>query len=722
MSSRFAFLFGTALATTLVAGFASGPATAQEAPQASSDTVGGNDIVVTAQRREQSLQDTPIAVTAFNTTMLQDRSINEVMDLANNTPGLFLNQGTASPSTLQIAMRGALDQNGGMVTSESPVAIYIDDIYQSRLSAADYDLADIERVEVLRGPQGTLYGRNSMTGAIKLVTRQPNGEHWANFDISYARFDEVKAKVSLGAALTDNIGVAASGFYDNRGEGWQHNIYTGEDVTKYRRYGGQLAFGINNVDRLEAVVTARYAKMTSDGQHFLPIEVTAPYGPAIGFYETRTTSQGIGNNEQYSFSARLGYDLTDTITVRSITAYQHLDELWALDFAGGYVAPGSDADPINGFYRRSAGKQHQLTQEFQALLNSADDKLHFITGLFLFDEHAEQLTNDDYMGYLINPTSIDTVSKSIAGYAQGDYEVLPGLTASAGIRYSHDSKRFSGLTPDALGVEQGVAYRIKGNVWTPKFNLKYQFSPDAMVYATVSKGYRSAGFNSLNAGDPATFGKPYAPEYAWSYEIGTKIDLLNRALQFNIAAYSSDLSDLQVLVFTDTAGSFAYQNAAKARVQGVEIETTVHPAQGLSLFGNLTYTYDKYVDLDPSSSAAQSGATRLPLISRWQYQVGGKYDLAVGNNTLSAAIDYSYRSTYNSLTSLSAASQNPSIGRANGSLTWSFPNDRMQIYAQASNLFNSKDWATSGEFVAGVFGYKMPLEPRVWRVGFRYKM
>jgi iron complex outermembrane receptor protein len=150
------------------------------------------DIVVTAQRREQSLQDTPVAVSAFTTQMLQARGVNDVINIAASTPGLYISQGTASPSTLQIAMRGALEQNGGTITSESPVAIYIDDVYQSRLSAANYDLADIERVEVLRGPQGTLYGRNSMTGAIKLITRKPDGRTWLNADVSYARFEEVR--------------------------------------------------------------------------------------------------------------------------------------------------------------------------------------------------------------------------------------------------------------------------------------------------------------------------------------------------------------------------------------------------------------------------------------------------------------------------------------------------------------------------------------------------
>lgn len=714
---------GVAIASLVQAAAAFAQDGGQIGQSSADDARGVGDIVVTAQRREQNLQDTPIAISAFSEEMLEARGVTDVINIAASTPGLYISQGTASPSTLQIAMRGALEQNGGTITSESPVAIYIDDVYQSRLSAANYDLADIERVEVLRGPQGTLYGRNSMTGAIKLITRQPNGNHWLNMDVSYARFQEVRAKVSGGAPLTGNLALAASAFYDNRDEGWQYNETLDKDVSKFRRYGAQLALGLTNIDGLEAVVTGRYIKSDSDGQHFLPIDITSPtFEPALPFYHTRTPREANGDNEQYSVSLKLGYEIGN-LTLRSITAYQHMEENWALDFAGGYVFPNGAIDV--GFFRNSDGEQRQFTQEFQLLGKLLDNRLNFILGAFFFDEKASQATRGDLLppfGASFLPASLDTRSKSTAFYGQVDYEIVPRLTASVGLRYTHDTKSFEGTTQNFFLPELvDVASSIKANVWTPKFNLQWEFGDGGMVYATVAKGYRAAGFNSLVIADPVNYGAPYRPEFAWSYEVGLKLDAFDRLLRMNVAAYHQELSDLQTLADAG-GGSFIIQNAAKAQVRGVELEATLNPVRGVSLFGNLTYTDDKYKELDPSTQAAIAGADRLPLISRWQYQVGGTIDIPLGEGALVLAADYNHRSPYFSLVNLAPSSRQKSIGRANGSITYKAPGDKFEVYAQATNLFDSKDWFASAEFIPGVFGYKIPLEPLVWRVGFRYKM
>lgn len=719
------------LITTALAGvmFLPGLAAAQDVaaatqdaePAAASTPSATGDIVVTAQRREQSLQRTPIAITAFTPEMLQTRGINDVTNIAASTPGLYLTQGTASPSTIEISMRGALEQNGGSITSESPVAIYIDDVYQSRLSAANYDLADIERVEVLRGPQGTLYGRNSMTGAIKLITRQPDGRTWLNGDVSYASFNEDKIKLSAGAPLGEHLAFAASGFYDDRAEGWQYNETLQKDVGKFEHYGGQLSLGITNVSGLEAVLSGRYVVSNSDGQHFLPIN-EATYQPAIPFYDTRTPRDALGDNTQSAVSLRLGYDIGN-ITLRSITAYQHIKDAWNLDFSGGYIQPNGAIDV--GFYRQSVGSQSQFTQEFQLLGKGLNNRLNYIFGAYFFDETANQTVVDDLGAFFLNylPESFDTHSKSLAFYGQADYEIVSGLTATVGIRYTSDRKRFNGLTQNGA-IEQlvAVADRVDANVWTPKFNLQYNLTPHAMVYGTVSKGYRAAGFNSLVIADPADFGSPYKPEFSWSYEVGTKFDAFDRKLRLNVSAYWEDLSNLQTLADAG-GGSYIIQNAAQAKVQGIESEITLNPVKNLSLFGNLTYTYDKYGKLNPLSEAAQTGATRLPLISRWQYQIGGTYELPLGaGGSVVLASDYSFRSHYYSLVSLAESSDNPGIGRANASITYKSPHDRYEIYGQATNVTNSKDYYGSAEFIPGVFGYKIPLEPRILRIGFRYKM
>ncbi|MBT0669769.1 TonB-dependent receptor [Novosphingobium profundi] len=685
----------------------------------------GGDIIVTAQRRETTLQDTPVAISAFTASMLQDRGVVKMENIAAQTPGLNIQPVTASPNAVQISMRGAFEQNGGTSTSESPVAIYIDDVYQSRLSAANYDLADIERVEVLRGPQGTLYGRNSMTGAIKLVTRQPDGSTWFNTDLSYASYQETKIKGSVGMALTDHIALAASGFYDHRDKGWMYDATLDKRVGTFTRYGGQIALGIYDVPNLEASVTGRTSASLSDGQYYVPVDVTNGGGASSGFYTSNTPREADGDTRQKSLSGHLGYDF-GSVKVRSITAYQHLTDNWAMDFSGGYDDPYS-GQTIAGFYRSSTARQHQFSEELQALGSALDDRLNWIVGGFYFKEKSEQTFNDELAAYGLSyqPSRFDQDSESLAGYAQVDYKLLDKLTATVGLRFSHDDKNFLGLSPNGAGTDADLVAStasVKANVWTPRFNLQYDFTPDIMAYATVSKGYRAGGFNSLVVADPTNYGSAYKPETVWSYEGGLKLQGFDRKAHLNIAAYYEDLKDLQTLADIG-GGSFITQNAAGARIWGIEWEAGVTPAKGLSLFASGAYTNDKYTELAETSQAYLLGAERLPLISRWQWQAGGSYELGLGESagSLVFAGDVNHRDEYYGQVANYAASLVPGYTRANASVTWKNPSDKLEVYLQATNVTNAKDYASALVFIAGVFGNTYPQEPRIVRGGFRYK-
>lgn len=682
------------------------------------------DIVVTAQRRAQTLQDTPIAITAFNNLMIEQRAITKVQDIAASTPGLLIMPVTASPNAIAISMRGALEVNGGSITSESPVALYIDDVYQSRLSAANYDTADIVRIEVLRGPQGTLYGRNSMTGAVKLITRQPNGETWVNTDVSFSSFQESKVKASVGAPISSHLAIAASGFYDDRNKGWQYNRALGRDVGVFRKYGAQVALGVTDVAGLEAVLTARYGASLTDGQYYVPLNL-ATNRSIYGFYDTNTPREQYGNTRQWTTSGRLGYDF-GAFTVRSITAYSHLTDNLSLDFSGGYTLPGTNT-VVTGFNRQSTASQHQFTEELQVLGKGFGGKLNWIVGGFYYDEGAQQtFTNDNFaaFGLQYRPTHYETQSHSIAFYGQADYALTSKLKVSAGIRYSDDRKTIEALTPASFGLNAALVpgrNRTTATVWTPRFNVQYDITKNAMVYATVSKGYRAGGFNSLIIANPSVFGTAYKPETAWSYEGGVKLQTADRIASLNIAAYYETLSDLQTLA-DDGRANFIFQNAASAKVWGVESEATLKPFAHLTLYGNLTYTGDKYGKLDPSTQAAQSGADRLPLLSRWQGQIGGSYDVPLGNDhTVVFAGNWHYRSPYFFSVSLSPYGRMEAQSRADVSVTYKLPQDRVEFYVQAKNVSDSKDYYGGVDFIPGVFGFKLPLEPRVVTGGFRYK-
>ena len=707
---------------------------AQDAPPAPAATstaaatpASSGDIVVTAQRREQNLEKTPIAISAFTGKMLEQRGVVRLENIAASTPGLQITNVTASPNAILIALRGALELNGGAITSESPVAIYIDDVYQSRLSAANYDLADITRVEVLRGPQGTLYGRNSMTGAIKLVTRQPDGSTWLDTDVSFGSYQEARAKVSLGAPVADHVAVAASAFYDDRNEGWLYDEALNQHVGKFRKYGAQAAIGLTDIPGLEAVLTGRYAASLTDGSYYAPVDYATNKSRLNNFYDTDSPRLANGDTWQKSLSLKLGYDF-GPVKLRTITAYQHLKDNWALDFSGGYLYPGTTTDPVTGFYRSSFGTQHQFTEEVQALGKAFDDRLNWIVGAFYFDEHGQQrFPGDDLAAFdlMYGPTSFQTTSRSLAEYAQADYKLTDKLTASVGIRHSHDSKSIDTLSPDGAGTEAALVAghdTAKASVWTPRFNLQYDVTSNLMTYATVSRGYRAGGFNTLVIANPALFGTPYKPESVWSYEGGAKLQMLDRKAHLNVAGFYENLNNLQTLADAGS-GSFIYENAAKAKVWGVEAEFGITPVTGLNLYASGAYTDDKYGKLDPTSEAAEAGATKLPLVSRYQFQIGGSYEQPLGDNrgSLVFAGDYNYRSSYYMLVTLDPYSRVSPVGRANASVTWKSPGDRFELYVQGRNIANSKDYYAQNDFIPGVFAYKAQMEPREFTGGFRFK-
>jgi iron complex outermembrane receptor protein len=723
------------LAVSVVALGASGAlagtaAQAQTAGSAASDTSGAGfeipELIVTAQRRSENIQETPVAVSAFGAQELERKQVTRVENLAASVPSLYIQQVTASPSAVAIALRGSQDLTGGLITSESPVALYIDDIYQSRLQVANFGLADIERIEVLRGPQGTLYGRNSMTGAIKFVTRQPDGSTWLSAEGALGSYGKQMAKISLGAPISPHLAGALSAVYSDQG-GWQRNRVTGKHVGDMETWGVHGALGLVDVGPWDVKASLTYTRTSSDGQHFTPVDSNAK--PILGaFGSTQSPLPGRGDNDQFASSLNASYKF-DNFTLKSITAYQHLNDHWALDFSGGAYA----FDPttaVAGFYRRSDAHDDQFTQEFQAYGDVG--KFHWLGGLFFFDEHATQTLRDTFGPNIFGPTALDVLptemsvaSKSYAAYGQVDYSPTDELTVSAGLRYGRDEKTFNGTIQNGFASFPATLApahdKLSTNVATPKFTVQYKFTPDLMTYATVARGYRSGSFNGLVIADPALFGTPYQPEYNWSFEVGAKSEFLDRRVKLNVAAYTQKISNLQESVLYN--GSNITLNAAKATISGVETELVLNPIRNLNFFANATYTEAKYDELDPTTTAYQSGATQLPLISKWQYQVGGSYridpEFLRGWGVLLAA-DYGGRSSHYSEATNASIGYIGTLARANASVSFLSPDDRWTVAFEGRNVTNAKEYFSCLAFIPGLINYCQAAEPAMWQARVRY--
>jgi len=314
------------------------------------------EITVSAQRRDQNLQEVPISVSAFTSNDISKLQIDAAADLSSAVPNMQMFNVTANAAAMQVFMRGTGVQNPGFNASESPVALYEDDIYRGRLATANIDLTDIERIEVLRGPQGTLYGRNTIAGAVKFISRTPGDEFWGNASVGYGEFETSKVTASVGGPLIDGkLAGSLAGLYHNRDEGWinRGTDTLGEPIAgdplgeyknkairgKLRWYGGDI---------FEGTLGLGYVDVKNDGYNGIPY-IGNPGNPSQGFYTTTVTENGagFGKTEQLNASLNLSWKF-DALTLRSITGYSDIDDDFGFDLFAGQVP--NFAPPPDFFY------------------------------------------------------------------------------------------------------------------------------------------------------------------------------------------------------------------------------------------------------------------------------------------------------------------------------------------------------------------------------------
>jgi iron complex outermembrane receptor protein len=704
------------------------PALAQTIAAEESDAPG--DIVVTAQRRDTRLQDTPIAVSAFSEDTLAERQVARTQDLAASVPSLYINNISAGPSALTVMLRGAAEQVGGLATSESPVGIYLDDVYLARLSGANMELADVERIEVLRGPQGTLYGRNTMTGAIKIVTRRPTDQLWVRGSAGYGAFHQLRLSGAVAGPLSSGLGASASGYFTNR-DGYFTNLGADPRRGDRQTYGGRLQLATLGDGPLSASLSLFYARDVNDGITPTPVSPTAPFASLTGSYNvTRSPIKAYGDNRQAGVIGNISYDL-GSVTINSITGYIDTSDAWSLDFSGGFR--NSTGAIVAGFYRQSASDQWQFSQELQAQGEGLDDRLNWILGAYYFKEKASQSLADSFgvgvfgpFPVALLPSEFNLSTESYALFGQASYEVAPALTVTAGLRYTHDSKTFDGRIQNGLATFPPV-YASKSNdaSWnalTPHFGVDYHFNDDVMAYATVSRGLRAGGFNGLAVANTTVFGAAFDPETVWAYEAGLKTQLLDRRVTANILYFRNELNDLQQTVQIGGA-STRTENAADAVLQGVELELNARLSSSLTLFASGSLLYDDYTRLVPTSQAAINGATRLAMVSKFQSQIGFAWrqpidDIAV----LLVNGDWSHRSNrFNEASNQPLGLMRP-FDRINAGIGFETLDATWQLMFTARNLTNSEDYYTSLGLIPGLIAVRFHEEPRSYMITLRYRL
>ena len=613
---------------------AAAPAFAQDAAQNQDDGIG--DIVVTAQKRSENVQDVPIAISALGSQFLESRGIDSIDKLGAVAPNVKIERAPASKTISQISIRGSVTINPA-ITWEPAVGLYLDGVYIAKAQGSIFDVADLERVELLRGPQGTLYGRNALAGAVNLVTRKPSGEAGGSIDLTYGSFNDRRVRGVLDLPKFGPFSVKVAGQYRKRdglidlvpnspsGADRADSIDSGSFMVQVRAELSDAITADYTYDYSKANQDPPFSQLLSVNRNGDPRDIFDPASPGYAFggaffplnlytNPNRVETAAI-NAPAYERSRSYGHALTLTAdlgaaTLKSITAYRDLAWADGLDL---------DGSPLPVAFTQRITDYHAFSQELQLTGEMGDGRLNYVLGAFYFDEKAETLNPQTYFGGGVDLQSdYGSNTKALALYAQLDYRLTNALKVSLGGRYTHEKKdvrRFFRVNFDAgsgifsplvvANLPYGAIPEAKYNNFSPAATLAWEASDNINVYARFAQGFKSGGFNgetnvfaAPTAACPSgatELCNPYRPEQVDSYEVGVKTKLADGRVIFNVAAFRSEHKDMQLSVFTATTGAASIvRNAAGARIQGLEFETVLRPVEGLTINGSLAILDPKY--------------------------------------------------------------------------------------------------------------------------------
>lgn len=655
---------------------------AEAAKQAAAETTTLGAVKVTARRREESIQDVPVAVSAFGEEQLKDLQASDVGGLQGAVPNMNIVQGRGSANSVNVFIRG-IGQPDALQTFDPGVGMYVDDVYYSRINGALFSLFDVAQVEVLRGPQGTLYGKNSTGGAIKLTTKDPFDYTGGAVELLVGDYGRAEARFYAGDRFNDNWAGSIAGVSSHNGghvkDPATGKHYNGDDTNAAR---AKLAF--RNGDGIDATLSLDYTRQnaaltlgrpTADlkaDDLVLPAALDPVLLPApTGEYDFRSrTSFAPGKGQHMThkgIALNVGWALNDAWLLKSISAWRKLDTASYIDIDASEYQLG---DVFVGVH------QEQWSQELQLQYDNGGD-LKAIFGAYYLDEKVpsyQEAYADDFIRYFgahvpfLRTIDDDLRTTSSAFFASADWEFVPTWTVSAGVRHSRDTKEYDRTTSAFFGPPLAVfsadpqavidGARKTWSATTPSLSLKKAFSDNVTAYASASRGFKSGGFNGRANSQAESDNPEFAPEFVWTYETGLKMQSADRRFSANIAAFHSEYKDFQARVseIVESGGipSFAFPviNAAKMSIDGIEFEGLARIGEATTVstqLGWMDASYDEFVDLRVSDPTRADYDPHLhdhvPFSPEFSGRVALQHAFALGGNgTFTIGGDASYRS------------------------------------------------------------------------------
>ena len=708
------------------------PATAQQAaPAAPAETAVTtlDTVKVTARKREESLQDVPVAVTALTAEQLDKLAIKDLGDLQGQVPNLTIYAARGSNTTLTTFIRG-VGQADPLWGVDPGVGIYFDDVYIARPQGALLDVYDVQRVEVLRGPQGTLYGKNTIGGAVKYVSKPLPTTTEGSVTLSVGNYGQVNAKGGVGLAVNDGqLRFRVAGASLNR-DGYGKNLTDGSPVSDQATTSGRVSVGwFPTGSSFNAQVSVDRTEDASHMRGFQRLNVN-PFDPlktpaTPGRYDIATGMPNANRTTSEGESLTLNWGVTNDWSLKYILAHRASDTQTSIDFDG---LPNKIAD-VRAEYHDSS-QSHELQAAYEGQNSSG------VIGLYYFDGRAGGTVRNNFFNASFGTTNGIVYTEGKALFGDWSWRLTPQFSVSTGLRYTDETKRavvlnqafandsFSG-TPIAVPANFDNSRSVTNT--SPRLSLEYKASNAIKLYTTASRGFKSGGYN-IRANTLAfpSSGRPFADEKLDSLEVGAKMVLDGGRLELNTALFHNKYKNVQLSVFTSYTqpngqpGFFGdFTNAGQATVQGAELEFLWMPSTAWRLSGNLAglhAKYDEYIDRGVNV-ADQKKFTNTP---KFQASLNIEHNLPLAVGTLRSRLGVTHRTKVYPTTDLSETLAQDGYTLVNAGLIWE-KDTRLSFFLQGSNLTN-KAYKTDGYNIAalGVLNAYYGA-PRTFTVGGTYK-
>jgi iron complex outermembrane receptor protein len=658
------------------------------------------DIIVTARRREEKLQDVPVAVTALSGVQLQQRGVVKLEDIRFQAPSFQVQPGPYGNAVPAFQIRGQRQQEA-LITQDPSVGVYVDEVYQARVYGVNQSLLDLDSIQVLKGPQGTLFGRNTSGGALLVTSRRPTDRFEGEASIGLGDYGEREASAIINVPLSDDFAIRVAGKFD-RHDGYTTNVDTGQKLGTENNYAFR-AGALYHSGSFQSYTTLSGTKTDGTG---VPL-ISQGFGPnaslvvdpaavaaanaaqaARGFYQTSGDLEPNPTNLTTFAATNVStFDLGGA-TLKNILAYRQIHAKIGVEFDGSDLKADNGLPFFNGV---NFAKEHQLSEELQLQGKAFGDRLNYTVGGYYFRERGQ-----DFQQTVIGPYGISqtgggfAINRSKSLFAQGDLKLIGTLTLTGGFRYSWDARSFTGDTyfsgisgittpfidyngnPPPVACNDGgtlannclvklPTYRKSTPTWT--VGLSWKPIRHVLLYANVARGYRSGGWNLRGAlaadGSPGSFG-PFKPEIVTNYEGGVKLDfdVGSVPVRIDVSGYHQDYKDIQRTIYAQFPGEQIPQayvlNAATAKIDGGEFELSARPVPALQLSAFGGYIHARYssfsyvIAAHPDGTGTQTvDASSFPFAGtpKFQWGASARYEFDMGDlGKPSALISYYHQS------------------------------------------------------------------------------